>query len=156
MRYCPITRGNVTYIHCQDCGKEKKCERFFCLVVGSRTFDNYTAMAQKLDFLLRNQGKDVVIVSGGAKGADSLAERYAKERGYGLVVFLADWEKYGRAAGYIRNHEMHEYISHMEKRGVVAFWDGQSRGTKHNFELSEKYGNPIKVIRFEKRGAHSG
>ncbi len=148
MKYCPITRGDVTYIHCLDCGRDQKCRKFFCLVVGSRTFNDYAYMEKTLDNLLKNQMGRVVIVSGGAKGADSLAERYAKERGYDLEVFPADWEKHGNSAGYIRNGEMHEYIAKMEKRGVVAFWDGESKGTANNFELAKKYGNPIRKILF--------
>ena len=120
---------------------------FYCLVVGSRTFDNYQLMCNVLDHLLQNQ-KEIVIVSGGARGADTLAEKYAKEHGYPLKVFKADWQRFGKKAGYLRNEEMHKYISVHDKRGVVAFWDGTSKGTAHNFELSVKYNNPIKIYNY--------
>ena len=58
------------------------------------------------------------------------------------------WKKYGKKAGYIRNREMHEFISHFKKRGVVAFWDGKSKGTAHSFELAKEFNNDIKVVRF--------
>lgn len=122
---------------------------FYCLVVGSRNFDNYELMRGILDYLLQNK-KYVVIVSGGAKGADSLAERYANEHNYRLKVFPANWDKYGKSAGYKRNEQMHLYISAPsdKDRGVVAFWDGSSKGTAHNFELSLKYDNPIKIYNY--------
>ncbi len=123
---------------------------FYCLVVGSRSFNDYQLMCEKLDFLLQNK-KYIVIVSGGAKGADSYAERYANEHSdkCRLKVFEADWNKYGKSAGYKRNEQMHLYLcSPSDKdRGVVAFWSTieQSKGTKHNFKLAREYGNPIRV-----------
>lgn len=123
-----------------------KKEAFYCLVVGSRTFSDYELMKQRLDLLLRNQN-NVVIVSGGARGADSLAERYAKEKGHPCKVFPADWSL-GKRAGFIRNKQMHEYIASFDRRGAVAFWDGSSRGTAQNFELAKQYNNPIRIVRF--------
>jgi predicted Rossmann fold nucleotide-binding protein DprA/Smf involved in DNA uptake len=125
--------------------------KFYCLIVGSRTFNNYTAFEQKVDYLLQNYS-DVVIVSGGAKGADALAKRYAKERGLQYVEFPANWDKYGKTAGYIRNEEMHKYIAQFEKRGCIAFWDGKSRGTQHNFPLAKKYNTPLKIVKFSVGG----
>ena len=122
---------------------------FYCLVVGSRYFNNYDMMCRELDHLLKNQ-KDVIIVSGGAKGADSLAERYAKEHNYELKVFPADWNL-GKRAGYVRNVEMHEFLATKMRRGVVAFWSrtSKSKGTRHNFGLSVKYSSQIKVYDYD-------
>ena len=120
---------------------------FYCLIVGGRDFTNYEMLKLKCDNLLKNQS-DIEIVSGGAKGADTLAERYAKEKGYNVKVFKADWDNFGKSAGFIRNDQMHKYISQFKNRGVIAFWDGKSKGTKQNFELSEKYNNSIKTIRY--------
>lgn len=78
-------------------------------VIGSRTFDNYRKMELFLDSLIRERGfTDITIVSGGARGADTLAEKYAKNRGYPLIVKLADWDRFGKSAGYRRNEEMAE------------------------------------------------
>ena len=120
--------------------------KFYCLVVGSRTFNNYELLKEKLDKLLVNY-TDVCIVSGGANGADALAERYANEKGYELKVFKADWDNKGKCAGYVRNAQMHKYISKFQNRGVVAFWNGNSKGTEHSFKLAEQYNNPIRIIR---------
>lgn len=118
------------------------------LVVGSRDFNNYEMLKNAIDTAVNTYG-DVEIVSGGAKGADSLAEQYAKEKGYALKVFLADWNTYGKSAGYRRNAEMHRYISEFNDRLCIAFWDGQSKGTQHSFDLAKQYNNPILVIKYK-------
>ena len=120
---------------------------FYCLVAGSRSFSDYRLLKQKMDKLLKKQA-DVTIVSGGAKGADSLAEQYAKERGYECVVIPADWDKYGKSAGYKRNRAMHEFIAKHDARGCVCFWDGKSKGTQHNFTLCKEFNTPLRIIRF--------
>lgn len=120
---------------------------FYCLVVGSRSFTDYELMSRKLDSLLSGES-NVVIVSGGARGADRLAERYARSRGYALRVFPAKWDLYGPSAGYRRNVTMHQFISVHPNRKVVAFWDGKSKGTAHNFELSRMFNNPYEIVKF--------
>jgi predicted Rossmann fold nucleotide-binding protein DprA/Smf involved in DNA uptake len=70
-------------------------------VVGSRTFNNYEFFKDKLDQL-----SVAKIISGGARGADQLAERYAKEKGISFEIYSAKWKQYGRAAGPIRNEEI--------------------------------------------------
>lgn len=122
---------------------------FYCLIVGSRTFNDYAILKEKMDKILSNKkSMHIVIVSGGAAGADTLAYRYGKENGYENIVMNADWKKYGKSAGYIRNEEMHKFIAQYSDRGVVAFWDGKSKGTAHSFDLAKKYNNPIRVVRF--------
>lgn len=120
---------------------------FYCLVVGSRTFNDFIILRNTLDRLLVNQGS-VTIVSGGAKGADTMAERYASSKGYECIIFPADWKQYGRAAGIIRNEQMHKFIAQYKNKGCVAFWDGQSKGTQSNFKLAQKYNNPLRIIKF--------
>ena len=118
----------------------------YLLVVGSRGFLDYNLLKDALDNI-RDKNNNISIVSGGAVGADSLAEKYANENNIPIEIFRADWNKYGKSAGYIRNEEMHKYISIKENRMCIAFWDGQSRGTQHNFSLAKKYNNPITIIR---------
>jgi len=120
---------------------------FYCIVAGSRSFTDYQLLSTKLDRILSNQS-DVTIVSGCAHGADALARRYAQEHGYAYIGFPAYWKTFGKSAGYRRNEAMHRYISGFEHRGCVCFWDGESRGTQHNFKLAEKYNNPLRVIKF--------
>lgn len=148
-KYCPYTDGDVVYLQCQECDA-KICEEdwFYCLVVGSRNFNDYTKMRTYLDKMLSGHKDKVVIVSGGAKGADYLAERYANERNYPLIVMKAEWDKWGKSAGYVRNQKMHDFIAKHPHRGCVAFWDGQSKGTAHNFPICEKMGTPLRICRF--------
>lgn len=126
---------------------------FYLLVAGSRDYNNYTEMCQVLDYLLKNQvsqGNNIIIISGGARGADSLAERYADERGFQKHIMPADWSAYGKSAGYRRNEAMHAYISSFPnaKRGVACFWDMESPGTRHNFKLSRLYCSPLRVYNY--------
>lgn len=78
-------------------------------VIGSRTFEDYRKLEHTLDTIIEERKlTDITIVSGGARGADTLAEKYARNRGYALIVKDADWDRYGKRAGYLRNVEMAE------------------------------------------------
>lgn len=83
------------------------------------------------------------VVSGGARGADTLAERYAQERGLQMIVFPAEWKKYGRRAGFIRNVDIIR-----ECDVCFAFWDGESHGTQHDIELCEHMNKQCFIYRF--------
>jgi hypothetical protein len=74
---------------------------FKVIIAGSRTFDNYEILREKLDKLLVNK-TEVEIVSGTCHGADLLGERYAIERAFRIKYFPADWEHLGRSAGIYR------------------------------------------------------
>ena len=104
--------------------------KFYLLVAGTRTFNDYELLSKKVKQLTTKYENNVCVVSGGAKGADTLAERYATEHGLEFIKFPAKWDKYGKKAGFIRNEEMHDYISKYEHRGCVLFWNGKSKGTK--------------------------
>jgi len=107
-------------------------------VIGSRTFDNYEEVKRTLSAI------DItILVSGGAKGADTLGEQYAKENNIPTKIFLPDWEKHGKAAGFIRNTDI---INEAEL--VVAFWDQNSSGTKDSIEKADKAGKKILIITF--------
>ena len=130
-------------------------EKFYLLVVGTRTHAFATSRFYKMfeecvDTLLQKQlDKEIVIVQGGCPtGGDYLARQYARIKGYKLEEFSADWKKYGKAAGYIRNREMHKYISKYPNRGVFAWWDGKSKGTAQSFTLAKEFNNPIRIFRF--------
>ena len=85
--------------------------------------------------------KDVTeIVSGGAKGVDSCAREYALLHGIKLTEFLPDYKRYGRGAPLKRNLQIIEYADI-----VLAFWDGESRGTKYVIDNCRKSGKEVKV-----------
>lgn len=107
-------------------------------VIGSRSFTNYELLTSILDRI------DItLLISGGANGADKLGERYANERGIPTKIFYPDWEKHGRKAGFIRNSDIIN-----ESEYVVAFWDGQSLGTKDSIRKAEKENKKILIINF--------
>ena len=112
------------------------------IVAGSRNFSDYQMLKRKLDFYTQNH-KTVEIVSGTAKGADQLGERYAQEKRYDVKRFPANWEKYGNQAGLIRNEQMAKYASH-----AVLFWDGVSRGTLSMAKLCKQYNLNHRIVKF--------
>ena len=85
------------------------------------------------------------IVSGGARGIDSCAARYAKEHGLKLKEFLPDYERFGKQAPLLRNLEIIDYADM-----VLAFWDGESRGTYFVIENCKKKQKPIKIFKVKK------
>jgi hypothetical protein len=109
------------------------------IVAGGRHFNDFGLVEKHL----ANLPAGSVIVSGGATGADSLGERFANENGYDIVRFPAEWDKYGKRAGYLRNKQMAEYGT-----CLLAFWDGKSRGTKMMINLAKEQGIPVKVVRY--------
>jgi hypothetical protein len=116
------------------------------VVAGSRTFSDYELMEVKLYSILARweaEGEEITILDGGARGADSLARKYAIESGHGSITIRADWNKYGRSAGMRRNEVMADKAD-----AVVAFWDGSSRGTAHMIELAKSRNLPVRIIRF--------
>jgi predicted Rossmann fold nucleotide-binding protein DprA/Smf involved in DNA uptake len=114
------------------------------IIAGGRDFSDYPLLIESCDQILSDLD-NIEIVSGRARGADSLGEDYALERGYDCKIFPADWEKYGKAAGYKRNSEMAEYSDLL-----IAFWDGTSKGTEHMINIARKKGLKIKIINYEK------
>ena len=80
------------------------------------------------------------IVSGGAMGVDFCGERYAQKRGLSVKVFPAEWDVYGKRAGYVRNDQMAKYAD-----ALIAIWDGESRGTAHMIKTMEALGKPVYV-----------
>jgi len=112
------------------------------IIAGSRNFKDYELLKKKMDFFNSN-GKITEVVSGAARGADTLGEKWAEERDIPIKSCPANWAKLGRSAGYIRNKEMAEYAD-----ALVAFWDGVSRGTNHTIDIMTEMGKPIRIVNF--------
>ena len=106
-------------------------------VIGSRDFEN---MVMLNEILLKHKDELTLIISGGSKGADALAEQWAKDNGIETLIFRPDWSKYGRSAGVVRNHDI---IKSCDL--CIAFWDGKSKGTASSIRLCKKYGKTCKV-----------
>jgi GH18 family chitinase len=107
-------------------------------VVGSRTFTDYDLLCKTLDGVVSDGDE---IVSGGAFGADKLAEQYAKSRNLNTIIYYPDWDTYGKSAGYLRNQQIVKDCD-----VLVAFWLNNSRGTKHSIDLARKAGKEVHII----------
>ena len=112
------------------------------IIAGGRDFDDYDKLCQFCDGIL-SEHTEIEIVSGTAKGADKLGEKYAVEKGYPIRQFPADWAQFGKSAGYKRNAEMAEYAD-----ALIAFWDGKSKGTKHMIDLANRAKLKVQIIPF--------
>ena len=122
------------------------------IIAGSRDFNDYD--------LLKKSAIDIInkktmlpdlsrIVSGGARGADTLGERFANEMGLEITRFIPDWDGLGKRAGYVRNAEMAKFAVQDDNDGMlIAFWNGKSKGTKHMIDLANKYGLEVHVVNF--------
>ena len=107
-------------------------------IVGSRNYHNYDNLKQYVDQWIKVNGPIKTIVSGGAKGVDTLARRYATEHNINLVEFYPDWSTYGEAAGMIRNTDIINHATH-----VIAFPSRNGKGTQDSIRKSLKQGKPI-------------
>ena len=120
-------------------------QKFKVIIAGGREFNDYGLLCQTCDRMLSQKQRthSIVIVSGTARGADTLGERYAQERGYSIEQYPADWEHEGKAAGFIRNAQMASVAD-----ALIAFWDGQSKGTAHMIGQARQKSLPYRVVRF--------
>ena len=120
--------------------------KFKIIVAGGRSFNNYDLLEQKLDYYLSskiNEGYDIVIISGTAKGADSLGEKYAINKGYEIERFPANWDKYGKSAGYRRNVDMANAAD-----ACIVFWDGTSPGSKHMIDIANTKRLALRIVNY--------
>ena len=113
------------------------------IIAGSRDFYDYELLFEKCsEIISKMEAYGIQIVSGGAKGADILGEKFAREKGYGLARFIPKWE-IGKQAGMIRNAEMADYAD-----VLIAFWNGSSKGTVGMIRIAKKKGLKIHVIQY--------
>ena len=112
------------------------------IVAGGRDFSDRD---RAFDVLSKHVSRLDYIISGMARGADSLGAEFAElmmPDGH-LLKRPADWDKYGKSAGYRRNHQMA-----LEADVLIAFWDGRSKGTKNMIEEAHKAGLEIHIYRY--------
>lgn len=120
---------------------------FKVIIAGSREFDNYDMLKEKCDKILSrkvNEGEEIVIVSGTARGADTLGEKYAEERGYKIERYPANWDKYGKKAGYLRNKKMAEVSN-----ACIVFLSSkaENKGSKMMISIATEEKLLIRVIK---------
>lgn len=115
--------------------------QYFLGVVGGRDFNDYKLMETTLDGFIQSS-VDYVIVSGGAKGADQLAEKYAEKKGYDMIIYTPKWSQ-GKMAGPLRNQKIVD-----KSDEIVAFWDGKTPGTKSTIQIARKCEKPVHIIKY--------
>ncbi len=112
------------------------------VVAGCRDYTNYDEAKKYMDLCLSELMKkyEIIVLSGGCRGADMLGERFAREMNLKIERFSAQWDLYGRYAGLRRNNEMAQMGDY-----IICFWDGKSRGTKHMIETARKLNKPLRI-----------
>lgn len=112
------------------------------VIAGSRYFEDYKIIREYALYCLKqeNLSDPICILSGGGRGVDACGERFSKEMGFQLKLFPADWNKYKRAAGPIRNKAMVQ-----EADIVICFWDKKSKGTKSLIDFARKESKKVYI-----------
>lgn len=104
------------------------------IVAGSRNFTDYPLLQKTLEaYLLLHKEEDIEIVSGTCRGADLLGEYFAKENNLNIKRFPANWDMYGKSAGFIRNKEMGQYSDY-----AIIFCVDNSQGSINMFNIMTK------------------
>lgn len=119
---------------------------FKVLIAGGREFNDYDLLKKQCDLILKDVARrdTIVVVSGGARGADKLGEKYANEKGYTIEQYIPDWNgPLGKGAGFARNKQMVDVAN-----GVIVFWDQASKGTGHTVELAKAKNIPLRIVKY--------
>lgn len=121
-------------------------DNFKVIIAGSRGFSNYKLLREQCNKFLREKRKtsNIIVVSGHARGADTLGEKYAQDERFTLEIYPAQWKKFGKRAGYRRNEQMAEVAD-----ALIAFWDGSSKGTKHMIDIMNEKNLLVMVVEYE-------
>ncbi len=136
------------------------------IIAGGRDFNDYKFLKESvLDIMFSLECRNtktgigntsrlkerhlIEFVSGTAKGADTLGEKFAQEGDYTVKRFPANWDLYGKRAGFIRNDQMAKYAMEDNNYGVlIAFWDGKSHGTEYMINSAKKHGLETHVFNY--------
>ena len=112
------------------------------LVSGDRNWINGLAIRRELE----KYPIDTIVIHGAARGADSMAGSIAKSLGMQVEVYPAQWDKYGKGAGPVRNKQM---LDEGKPDKVLAFHEDieSSKGTKHMVKISQEAGISVEVFK---------
>lgn len=118
---------------------------FKLIVAGGRDFEDYETLSRVIFALadVELADKEISIVSGMAKGADALGYMFAHRNHVKVYEYYADWNRHGKSAGMIRNKQMGN-----EANGLLAFWDGDSKGTGHMITYMKSLNKPVYLVEY--------
>lgn len=124
---------------------DKQANDYRVIIAGGRSFSDYQLLREQCLSVLQEKMRThrVIVISGHARGADALGERFAKEFGLECEAHPAQWKAFGRGAGLIRNAEMAKNAD-----ALIAFWDGRSRGTGHMINFAKRRGLDVSIVDF--------
>lgn len=119
------------------------------IIAGSRTLEDYSKfcfiVGPEILQLYTSPSMSIEIVSGGARGIDTLAVKFAKQHLHPYKIMRADWDAFGKSAGYIRNKQMADYAD-----VLIAVWDGKSKGTENMIEQMQKLNKKVIIKLWDK------
>lgn len=121
--------------------------KYRMIVAGGRDYSNQNVVNYYIDRVkdvCDSRGLNLVIVCGMATGADTLGRNYAISNGLEVLEFPADWNRYGKSAGYIRNKEMGDVAD-----SAIVFWDGRSKGSKLMIDIMHELKKPVVAISYD-------
>lgn len=121
--------------------------KYRMIVAGGRDYSNQNIVNYYIDRVkdvCDSRGLNLVIVCGMATGADTLGRNYAISNGLEVLEFPADWNKYGKSAGYVRNKEMGDVAD-----SAIVFWDGRSKGSKLMIDIMHELKKPVVAISYD-------
>ncbi len=135
----------ICFLVIKDSEELRNKKNYRLVVAGSRNFNDYSLLCTTLNEVVGELKSEynVTIVSGTANGADKLGEKYAEKHGLKIERHPANWGRYGRGAGPIRNAEMVK-----ESDGVVVFWNGESSGAKNIIDCAKAENHLLKVVKY--------
>lgn len=102
------------------------------IIAGSREISNNDLFGSIIDAVDESGFEITTVISGGARGADKAGEVWAEVNSIPVEIYNAEWSKYGKRAGYIRNTKMAEMAE-----ALIAIWDGVSKGTKNMIDIAK-------------------
>lgn len=146
---CLRTNNNITrQTWLKLINKEENCN---IIVSGSRTFTDYEIAKSTLNNFISSKeyNTNPTIICGMANGADMLGYEFAKEYNFPLKEYPANWDLYQKRAGHIRNEQMAKYASENGHGVLIAFWDGESKGTASMIDYAKKYNLETHIFDFE-------
>lgn len=115
------------------------------IIAGSRKFSDYGLLKAKMNHLIEALPQAPLVISGTARGADQLGERWAAETGLTCHRMPADWDRHGKSAGYRRNEDMARHATH-----CVVCWDGNTihSGSFHMINIAQSHRLPLRIVKF--------